>query len=153
VNELGRIQDQITRSLDGEAWHGPALLEVLSGVDARAAMARPIPNAHTTWEIVLHVSASAELVLSRLRGEARTLLPEEDWPAPPAIADQAAWEADVRRLTEVHHELIEALSALDASRLDAPIVPGFSSLYVTLHGLVQHNLYHAGQIALIKKTM
>lgn len=153
MNELQRIQDQIARSLEGEAWHGPALLEVLSGVDAPAAMARPIPRAHTIWEIVLHVSASAELVLARLRGEARTLSPEEDWPAPPAVADQAAWEADVRRLAEVHRELIEAFSALNASRLEAPIVPGFSSLYVTLHGLVQHNVYHAGQIALIKKAM
>jgi uncharacterized damage-inducible protein DinB len=153
VNELQRIQDQIARSLDGEAWHGPALMEVLSGVDARTAMARPIPNAHTIWEILLHVSASAELVLARLRGEARTLSPEEDWPAPPAVAGQDAWEADVRRLAEAHRELIEALSALDASRLDVPIVPGFSSVYVTLHGLVQHNVYHAGQSALIVKAM
>ena len=77
MNELQRIQDQIARSLNGEAWHGPALMEGLSGVDARAAMARPIPNAHTIWEIVRHVSASADLVLARLRGEARTLSPEE----------------------------------------------------------------------------
>ena len=154
MNELQRIQDQVARSLDGEAWHGPALMEVLSGVDARAAMARPIPNAHTIWEIVLHVSASTELVLSRLRGEARTLSPEEDWPAPPAVANQDAWEADVRCLAEVHRELIEALSVLDASRLDAPIVPSFSSVYVfALHGLVQHNVYHAGQIALIVKAV
>ena len=153
VNELQRIQDQIARSLNGEAWHGPALMEVLSGVDARAATVRPIPNAHTIWEIVRHVSASVELVLARLKGEARTLSPEEDWPAPPAIVDQDAWEADIRRLAEFHHELIEALSALDASGLDAPIVPGFSSVYVTLHGLVQHNVYHAGQVALIRKAI
>ena len=78
MNELHRIQGQIVRSLDGEAWHGPALMEVLSGVDARAAIAHPIPSAHTIWEITLHLSASAELVLSRLIGEARTLSPEED---------------------------------------------------------------------------
>ena len=153
MNELDRIRDQIVRSLDGEAWHGPGLMEALSGVDARAAIARPIPNAHTIWEILLHVSASAELVLARLKGEARTLSPEEDWPAPPAVANQDAWEADVRRLAEGHRELVEALSALDISRLDAPIAPGFSSVYVTLHGLVQHNVYHAGQIALIVKAM
>jgi uncharacterized damage-inducible protein DinB len=153
VNELQRIRDQIIRSLDGEAWHGPALTEVLAGVDARAAMARPIPNAHTIWEILLHLSASAELVLSRLRGEARTLSPEEDWPVPLPAGDVDDWEADVRRVAQVHRELIEELSTLDESRLDAPIVPGFSSAYVTLHGLVQHNVYHAGQIALIKKAL
>ena len=126
-------------------------MQVLAGVDAQAATARPIPNAHTIWEILLHLSASAELVLSRLRGEARTLSPEQDWPAPPPAGDVDAWEADVRRLAEVHRELIAELSTLEGSRLDAPIVPGFSSVYVTLHGLVQHNLYHAGQIALLKK--
>ncbi len=67
MNELQRIQDQIVRSLDGAAWHGTALTEVLSGVDVQAATARPIPDAHTIWELLLHVSASAELVLSRLR--------------------------------------------------------------------------------------
>ena len=50
-------------------------------------------------------------------------------------------------------QLIAALSGLEASRLDAPIVPGYSSVYVTLHGLVQHNLYHAGQIALLTKAV
>ena len=150
MNELERIRDQITRSLDGEAWHGPPLMALLSGIDAQAASARPIPRGHTIWEIVLHLSASADLVLSRLRGEARTLSPEEDWPPPPLPSTGRAWQAEVRRLGEVHRELLLQLSALDESGLDAPIVPGFFSLYVTLHGLVQHNLYHAGQIALLK---
>ena len=67
MNELERIQDQIIRSLDGapgEAWHGPAIMEVLSGVDAQTAAARPIPNAHTIWKLILHLSASAGLVLA-----------------------------------------------------------------------------------------
>ena len=97
MSELQRIQDQIARSLDEEAWHGPALMQVLSGVDARAATARPIPSAHTIWEILLQVPSSAELVVARLMGEARTLSPEEDWPAPPTVTDHDTWEADVRR--------------------------------------------------------
>jgi uncharacterized damage-inducible protein DinB len=153
VNELQRIQDQIARSLDGEAWHGPALVEIVSGVDSGAAMARPISNAHSIWEILLHVSASAGLVLVRLRGEARMLSPEEDWPVLPTGPDQAAWEADIGRLNQVHCELIEALPQVDVSRLDAPIVPGFSSIYVTLRGFVQHSAYHANQIALIVKAL
>ena len=153
MNEIERIQDQIVRSLEGEAWHGPSLLELLSGVEAQAAMARPLPQAHTIWEIVLHLSATAELVGARLGGEARTLSPEEDWPAPSSGGGAGAWEADRQRLEQVHRALIEALADLDASRLEAPIVPGFSSVYVTLHGLVQHNLYHAGQIALLKKAL
>ena len=157
MNELERIRDQIVRSLEGEAWHGASLLELLDGVEVEAAAARPMPQAHTIWEIVLHLSATAEAVLARLGGEARTLSLEQEWPALPAEGGAAAWAADRQRLEQVHRALIEALgeldeAGLDTSSLDEPIVPGFSSIYVTLHGLVQHSLYHAGQIALLKKA-
>lgn len=160
MNELERIQDQIVRSLDGGAWHGPALMEVLSGLDARTAAARPIADTHTIWEILRHVSATAKEVLARLRGETRVLSPEQDWPAPPPAGGADArderfassWEVDIRHLDQVHRELIEELAALDESRLDTPILPGYSTIYVTLHGLVQHNLYHAGQMAILKKA-
>ena len=75
----------------------------------------------------------------------------EDWAAPPPAADEVAWQADVRRLEQIHRELIAELATLDESRLDAPVVPGFSTTYVTLHGLVQHDLYHAAQIALLAR--
>ena len=130
MNELERIRDQIVRCLEEKAWHGPALLELLSGVEADVAKARPLPRAHTIWEIVLHLTATAELVLSRLRGEARTLSPEEDWPAPSPGGDPGAWEADRRRLDEVHRELIAALAAWASkleSRLNAPILPLYES--------------------------
>ncbi len=153
MNETARIRDQIVRSLYGEAWHGPALMQVLAGVDAWAAAARPLPGAHTLYEITRHLSSTAEEVLARLRGTARTLPPEEDWPAPPPDGGTEAWMADVRRLDEIHRELIAELAAMDESRLDEPIVPGFSTVYVTLHGLVQHNLYHAGQMAILKKAV
>jgi uncharacterized damage-inducible protein DinB len=153
MSELDRIRVQITRSVEAEAWHGPSLMEVLSGIGARAASARPLPGAHTIWEILLHVTSSTELVLSRLEGEARDLSAEEDWPSPPAAGDEEAWKAAVAALGSVHGKVIEKLSGLSESRLDLPILPGYSSVYVTLHGLVQHNLYHAGQMAILKKAV
>ncbi len=150
MDEVGRIRDQIARSLEGEAWHGPPLMAVLSGLDAASASVCPIAGVHTPWEIVLHITASADLVLARLRGKARTLSDEEDWPTP--AGDQEAWEADVERLRQIHRDLLDELGAVDASRLDVPILPGHSSVYVTLHGLVQHNLYHAGQIVLLARA-
>lgn len=152
MSELERIRDQLWRSLEGEAWHGPALLEALAGVDAAAAAARPVAEAHTIWEIVLHVTVTVELVEGRLTGEPRRLSPDEDWPAPPTDGGEAAWQAAVARLRDVHGKLLEDLTHRDDVELDAPIVPAFSSLYVTLHGLVQHNLYHAGQIVLLAKA-
>jgi uncharacterized damage-inducible protein DinB len=152
MSELEHIRDQLWRSLEGEAWHGPALLEALAGVDAAAAAARPVAGAHTIWEITLHLTATVELVEARLAGEPRRLAPEEDWPAPPADASTEAWQAAVTGLKQAHGRLLDELTHRDDVELDAPVVPGFSSLYVILHGLVQHNLYHAGQIVLLAKA-
>jgi len=152
MTELERIRDQLRRSLEGEAWHGPALLEALAGVDAATAAARPVAAAHTIWEIVLHLIATIELVRARLAGEPRKLTPQEDWPSPPADSGDSGWRAVLDRLRQVHATLLDDLTHRDDGELDAPVVPGFSSLYVTLHGLVQHNLYHAGQIVLLAKA-
>jgi uncharacterized damage-inducible protein DinB len=151
MDEIARIRDQIARTaLEGDAWHGPPLMAVLAGLDADTASVRPIANAHTPWEILLHITAWAEVVLARLNGEAPELSDAEDWPTPAGGAD--VWQADVDRLKHVHRDLLDALTQLDASRLDEPILPGYSSTYVTLHGLVQHNLYHGGQIAILAKA-
>jgi uncharacterized damage-inducible protein DinB len=151
MSELDRIRDQIARTLEGEAWHGPPLMAVLAGLDAASASARPLADAHTPWEIVLHIATWAEVTLARLRGQAPAVSDEQDWPTP--AGDQEAWQADLARLRQVHQDLLAELSTVDASRLDAPILPGYSSVYVTLHGLVQHNLYHAGQIAILMKAI
>jgi len=150
VSEIERIRDQFHKAFHGEAWHGPALLEALEGVTAETAAARPLPSVHSIWEIVVHVSATHLLVIRRLRGEPARLSPEEDWP-PLEATDEAAWDRALDELKRCHGELQEALADLDDSRLDQPIVQGFSSTYVTLHGLIQHDLYHAGQIVLLKK--
>jgi len=152
MDEIARIRDQIIRTtLEGEAWHGPPLVEVLAGLDAASASARPIADAHTAWEILLHITAWAEVVVARIGGAAPELSDAQDWPTP--AGGEAAWRADVARVEHAHHDLLDALTRLDASRLDEPILPGYSSIYVTLHGLVQHNLYHGGQIAVLAKAV
>ncbi|UCE24980.1 MAG: DinB family protein, partial [Candidatus Zixiibacteriota bacterium] len=108
-------------------------------------------NAHSIWEIVRHVTVDAREVLGRLRGVARDLTPEDDWPPVDPSADDKQWRTDIEQLKLVHSELFEEIDRADDSKLDDPIVEGFSSTYVTLHGLVQHNLYHAGQIGILRK--
>jgi len=149
VSKIERIRDQFGRAFRGEAWHGPALLEALEGVTAATAAVRPLAAGHSIWEITLHFTATYRLVISRLHGKPARLPPEEDW-SPVDTADEGAWGRAVDALQR-HAELLEGLEGLDDGRLDQPIVDGFSSVYVTLHGLIQHDLYHAGQIALLKK--
>jgi uncharacterized damage-inducible protein DinB len=150
MSEIHRIADQLRRSMEGEAWHGPALRELLAGVPAKQAAAKLLPGAHSIWEIVLHIIGSEGLVCERLEGRPRVLSPDEDWP-PVAETSDDAWKATLEMLTDVHQKLQRLVLNAPQNGLDAPITEGASSTYVTLHGIVQHNIYHAGQIALLKK--
>jgi uncharacterized damage-inducible protein DinB len=153
MSEAARIADQLRRAFDGEAWHGDSLFEILEGVSAKQAAARPIGNAHSIWELVLHIAAWDGVVLRRLGGVEVTLSDAENFP-PVKDASETAWRKALAQVRRVHEELIEAVSVLPDSRLDE-VVPGKEgahyTFYYMLHGVVQHELYHAGQIALLKK--
>lgn len=151
MSEVARIEDQFRRSFEGEAWHGPSVLEALEEVTAEKAAARPLDDAHTIWEIVLHMTATHELVSRRLKGHSTALTPEEDWPSVDTTGEEA-WHSALTALGDSYSGLRQAISQLSDSLLDRSILPDHSSRYVTLHGLVQHNLYHAGQIVLLKKS-
>jgi len=149
--EINRIVDQLQRAFDGEAWHGPAVLEILEGITAGQAAARPFPGAHSIWELVLHIAAWERACRRRLGGDRAQLSGAEDWPKVTDTSEQA-WGQAKEALRQAHEELCNAVSEMDESRLDQPIVEGMSSVYVTLHGVIQHSLYHAGQIAILKKV-
>ena len=156
TTEVERIREQFRRAFDGEAWHGPSVLAVLKGITAPQAAAHPIPGAHSIWELTLHIAAWERACLRRLQGDPAQLTDEEDWP-PVSDTSEAAWEKTKQQLIDNHRELLNAIANLDESRLDEPIIKdpntAYSSVYVTLHGGVQHDLYHAGQIAIVKKAL
>ena len=152
VSETQRIADQLRRTMDGDAWHGPAVREVLKGVAAAQAAARPVPGGHSIWETVLHIAAWTNAVRRRLLGDPAKLPPEEDWPAVPAPTEQA-WTAALEHLAQAQQALLDEVAKVSPQQLDQPIIQGMSSIYVTLHGLAQHHAYHAGQIALLKKAL
>ncbi len=149
--EVERLYDQLRRCYEGEAWHGPSVKEVLAGITAGLASRRPIAGGHSIWEIVRHIAAWEGIVTRRLRGEAvAKVTPDEDWP-PAADAGEAAWKEALEHLEHTHKELEKRVRALPEERLAALATGQKYSIYVMLHGAVQHNLYHAGQIALLKK--
>jgi uncharacterized damage-inducible protein DinB len=153
MSEAARIADQLRRAFAGEAWHGDSVFEILNGVTAAQAAAHPIKNAHSVWELVLHIAAWDGAVLRRMGGVAVSLSDAENFPAAKDTSD-AAWREALAQVRRVHEELIAAVAALPDSRLDE-VVPGKEgahyTFYYMLHGVVQHELYHAGQIALLKK--
>jgi uncharacterized damage-inducible protein DinB len=149
--EAARIADQLHRALHAKAWHGPALLEILADVDASTAAGRPIKNAHSIWEIVNHIHAWSSAVRQRVRLESVELEGEADWP-PVSDCSAAAWKRTIESLTREHDELEREVAALSDEQLAAKIPNRNHNLWATLHGAVQHDLYHAGQIMMLKRA-
>jgi uncharacterized damage-inducible protein DinB len=159
MGELERIADQLRLGYQGDAWHGPSVRAALEGVDARIATTCPVPSAHTICELVLHMAAWTREVARRLRlGIAQE--PEAgDWPAG-APRNDTEWNAILAELDAANAEVREAIAHLDEAGLDERIgderdrsLGSGVTRYVTLHGLVQHHAYHAGQISLLKKAI
>ena len=153
MSEIERIADQLKRAFEGEAWHGPAVRELLATATCVQAAKRPIPGAHTIWEIVVHMSAWESVVRRRLLGESVTdLAPEQDWPAVTNVTEPA-WRKTLEELEKSHLQTRQAIAQLTDERLDDTVSGKGYSVYVMLHGVVQHDLYHAGQIAILKKAL
>lgn len=150
MTEIERLADEHRRALRGGAWHGPALLEALDGVSAEIASRRPIAEAHTIWEIVRHIETWDRVVLRRIHGETFDPSPDEDWP-PAREKDEPSWQRDVASMIGTHEELNRAILTLTPQTLEVPVAPGRPALFHMVYGAVQHELYHAGQIAILRK--
>jgi len=153
TREIARLEEQLRLSFEGPAWHGPSVLEALKGVTAEAASDHPVAGVHSIWELVLHLAGTYQLVLRRLQGNGKQLTAEEDWPPVPRPT-AANWEESIRALRDSNARIREAVSSFDAGRLDQPLVaePPYTA-YTQFIGLTQHDLYHAGQIMVLKRAM
>ena len=151
MTESQRIANQLARSFDGTAWVGPNLTSILSGVSTQAAVSRPIANAHTILEIVLHMTAWNRVVRQRLAGRyVGSLLPERDFPAV-KDSDPNSWTRAVAELERQVVLLKDAIESTDDARLEELTPEATYTVYEMLHGVIQHNLYHGGQIVLLAK--
>lgn len=154
MSEINRISDQFKRAFMGEAWHGPSVIEVISDIDPGMAAAYPLQGVHNIWEIVLHMIAWIKFARLSIEGETmpQNLPPEKDWPLVQETT-QEAWEGVLKTLENEHRLLLDCVSKLKDSDL-SNIVPGRNySVYFLLHGIIQHNLYHAGQMSLLKTAL
>ena len=157
ADTLDSLRDELRRSMHGPAWHGPALLEALCDVSPREAQERPLAGAHSIAELAFHALAWVEEVTRRLDGSTPSLPVRGDWP----VNDTALPTVEAVRLLRLASDTLDqALAAFPPTRLadtvgtepDAPVGSGVSYALM-LHGLAQHNAYHGGQIAMLKKTL
>jgi DinB superfamily len=147
----------IDEAFRGPSWHGPALLGSLRGIDAKRAAWRPSAGRHNIWEIVVHAAYWKYAVRRRLTGEKRGRFPLKgsNWFAGPSTPRRGrrAWEDDVKLLVEQHQRLREAVRRLPRRRLRAIVAHGRDTAAYTIRGIAAHDLYHAGQIQLLKRLM
>jgi uncharacterized damage-inducible protein DinB len=152
MHETGRIIDLMERTYDGEAWHGPSLREVLKDVTATQAARKPAGGGHSIWELVEHIAQWEGVTLRRLKGEPVEfdLNTEGDWP-PVTDFSETAWEQALARLDKNHRALREGIiEAGDAKLMEKAPNRNFTH-YVALHGVIHHEVYHSGQIAILKR--
>ena len=145
------LADQISRAFRGGSWHGPSVMEVLAGVSALDAAAHPIAGAHSIWEIVLHMASGYALVLARVRGEGAEFREDEAWPRVPDATPEA-WDESQRALEQLNQQLVGAVRAFPPERLSRELGSEFTA-YTQFCGVPQHDLYHAGQIVILKKAL
>jgi uncharacterized damage-inducible protein DinB len=151
-SEAERIADQLRRAFDGSAWHGPALLELLADVDAATAAARPLANVHSIWELVLHIAAWDGAGLRRLSGEKYQPKGTANFPRVNKPTE-AEWRKAVGATKRTHDLLVKTVAGLPEARLRERVPGKRYDFYHLLHGIAQHELYHAGQIAVLKKAV
>jgi uncharacterized damage-inducible protein DinB len=157
MDEIVRIVDQLEREHSGDPWHGSPLSQILAGVSHSQAAAKPIKAGHSIWELVLHIAAWKNEVRRRLSGAPAAEPQEGDWPAVGEVSE-AAWR-DAREHLELSHRLlVSAVRDLPETKLFEPTnvdrdraIGTGATYYELLHGIVQHDVYHSGQIAILRK--
>lgn len=139
----------VDEAFQGRAWHGPTLHGSLRGVTARQAAWRPGPRRHNIREIAVHAAYWKYAVRRRITGQARGsfAFKGSNW----FVAGPQPWRDDVRLLIEEHRRLRAAIVALPPRALDRRVVGRPHSIAHTIRGIAAHDLYHAGQIQLLKR--
>ncbi len=159
MSETERLRRELESTMDGDPWYGSPIARILDGIDAAGAAARPIKGAHSVWELVLHMTAWLNEVRRRLDGGKHGDPVEGDWPALGAATPEA-WKQALSSLRRAHADLAQALTAIDDAGLARQVAGGQVdatgkpvSLYQTVIGILQHDTYHAGQIAILKRAL
>ena len=145
LTECTGIADQLQRAFYGSAWHGPAIMEILEDIDALTAAAKPIANVHSIWELLLHVAVWDGAALTRLSESKCQPTGHQKFP-------EAAWRRAVSDAKRTHDKLVRTVSGLSEERLRDRVPGKRYNFYHMLHGIAQHELYHAGQMAILKKA-
>lgn len=147
-SEIARITRLLEKAFEKSPWYGPSLSSVISEVTPAQANLRA-GKSHSIIELVLHMTSWRTFATRRLAGDDKFQVSDDmNFPKP------GTWEDAVKRLKQSQEELLAVVKAFPDARL-GELVPGAShkyTFYTLLHGIIQHDIYHTGQIQLILKS-
>ena len=149
MTEIQQLVERYDQTLNGDAWYGDPIWKILQGIDARCAVAQLIPGTHTIWQLVMHMEFWERIAARRFSGP---VTPDEagNFPATPA-PNEAEWQKTLESFRASNREFRNVIARLDSGSLDSNTPGGQRSFRYELVGVIEHHIYHAGQIALLKK--
>jgi hypothetical protein len=145
MNKKAILLEILDCGFDRQSWHGANLMSSLKGVHAKIA-AKALPGRKSIWQQALHAAYWKHAVLNKLAGTTRFGRSPGNWPKSPAKITEPAWRADVEFLRDEHRKLRAAIVKLPASKLNAKMI-------WRIHGVAAHDVYHAGQIKLLRRLL
>lgn len=151
-SRLALLLKLLEQAYDARTWHGPNLRGALRGVDVETALWRPQPGRHNIWELTLHCAYWKHRVSRGLRGEeSGGEFPRKpaNFPAIPQAPTAKTWKEDLRLLQACHLELRQAVAGLNPEDLER--TSGRWTLAEQALGVANHDIYHAGQIRLLRR--
>ena len=151
TTEIAQLLSAFDEAFNKRAWHGPTLLQSIEGVDEATASWRPAPRRHNIWEVVVHAAFWKHVARERLTGKTDATFPYggRDWFACPN--DARSFEDDVALLKSEHRKLRKVIVGIRRAALDKPAKGRrHHTAAFTIRGITAHDLYHAGQIQLLK---
>jgi hypothetical protein len=148
--ELTRIINMLQNIYNGAPWHGPSIMEILDKINAVQAF-QESEHIHRICELVQHIIAWRIFTIKRLQGEqSYEISQKENWKVING-QDEGAWELIKSDLASTQRELIDALRQINDELLDEEVDAKAYDYYTLIHGVLQHDLYHLGEIALLAK--
>ena len=149
--EAPRILHALRKAYWGPAWHGPSVAEVLKSIDHTTA-GKKMGQGHSIITLVGHMIAWRQFTIKKIQGDVNYEVPKEvNFPSYPNEITQADWEKTLQQLEESQKTLEELVASQEEDWLDQSVEGRSYSFYVLIHGVIQHDLYHTGQIVLLHK--
>lgn len=153
MREVERIARLLEQTFEGQAYYGPSVQKALEDISVGIAERRPDGRAHSIWELVSHLTAELRHARALLEGDAVPWVEgKTTWPDL-AASSASAWDEAIRDLRDANRALVQAIEQLDDTMLDQQLNQVRRTYYVMLHGMIQHNAYHAGQISMLKRQL